>query len=138
MSDSVIRSRYATRVSDDGHLADVHVEAEPWDDLGCFSHLRGIRDRATMLALRRRTGNVVAIGYAWLEQADFDPSEGITLHLLGRTIRIRGRNLNAEVRTGMRLFEGITRHRVAWIQEADDAEILAAGADATVVERIVF
>ncbi len=33
------------------------------DDLGSFGWLRGIRDRAIMLELRQKNGNVVAIGY---------------------------------------------------------------------------
>ena len=60
--------------------------------------MRGVRDRAIMLELRRKNGNVLAIGYGWLERAEFDPSEGITLHLVGQKIRIKGRNLNDEAR----------------------------------------
>jgi hypothetical protein len=35
-----------------------------------------------------------------------------------------------------RLFEGITRHRVPWIQEADQSALLKAGKGATIVEEI--
>jgi hypothetical protein len=50
---------------------------------------------------------------------EFNPTEGITLHVHGEKIRIKGRNLNAEIRPEVRLFQGITRHRVAWVQETD-------------------
>lgn len=42
-------------------------------------------------------------------------TKGIALHLAGQKIRIKGRNLNAEARQNVRLFEGITRHRIPWI-----------------------
>lgn len=72
-----------------------------------------------MLELRRRDGNITAIGYAWIERIDFDPSHGITIHALGQRIQITGVNLNAEVQPNRRLFEGLTRHRVSWIAETD-------------------
>ncbi len=110
-------------------------EPETADDLGAFGWLRG-RDRAIMLELRKKNGNVLAIGYSWLERVEFDPSEGITLHLVGQKIRIKGRNLNSEVRPNVRLFQGITRHKVPWVQEADEPTALQSGKTATVVERI--
>jgi hypothetical protein len=106
------------------------------DDFHSFGWLRGIRDRAAMLELRKRSGNVMAISYGWIERAEFDPSEGITLHFHGETIRIRGRNLNAEARPEVRLFQGITRQRVAWIQEIDRIGSLTNGVRAPVVETI--
>ena len=89
-----------------------------------------------MLELRKKNGNVVAIGYSWLERVEFDPSEGITLHVAGRKIRINGRNLNGEVRPNVRPFQGITWHKVPWIQEADEPSAFQAGKSATVVEEI--
>ena len=38
------------------------------------------------------------IGYAWLMDAEFDPSAGITLRFSDTTVRITGRNLNTESR----------------------------------------
>ena len=89
-----------------------------------------------MLELRKKNGNVLAIGYGWLERVEFDPSEGITLHLVGQKIRIKGRNLNGAVRPDVRLFQGIARHKVAWIQEADGPTAMQAGKAATVIENI--
>lgn len=91
---------------------------EPDDDLGAFGWARGIKDRAIMLELRKRTGDVVAIGYSFIERIDFDPSEGITIHTLGKRISITGSNLSAEVRPGVSLLAGLCRHRVPWIQES--------------------
>jgi hypothetical protein len=112
--------KYLIRKAEDGEAGakgDHDLGDDTADDLGCFGWLRGVRDRAIMLELRKHDGSITAIGYAWLERVQFDPSEGITLHLLGRTIRIKGRNLNNEVRPQVRLFHGIARHRVPWIQE---------------------
>ena len=135
MSDRILQ-RYTARngeaAVDEPGLGDV----EGTDDLGAFGWLRGIRDRALSLELRKKTGNIVAIGYGWIEKFEFDPSDGITLHLAGQKVRIKGRNLNGEVRPTVRLFQGIVRHRVPWIQEADEPRQIKAGKDATVVEVI--
>ncbi|HEY4312812.1 MAG TPA: hypothetical protein VGN12_25405 [Pirellulales bacterium] len=106
------------------------------DDLGSFGYLRGTHDRALMLELRHRDGKVTALSYAWLERAEFDPSEGITLHFGAKRVKVTGRNLNAEIRYNVRLFAGIARHRVPWIQEADEPAALQAPKSATVVEGL--
>ena len=111
-------------------------ESEGVDDLGSFGWLRGLRDRGVMLELRKANGNVRAIGYGWLEKIDFNPSQGITLYVGADKIRIKGRNLNAEVRPLVQLFQGLARHRVPWVQEADDVTVMRAGKGATVVEAI--
>jgi hypothetical protein len=105
-------------------------------DVPGFGWLRGIRDTAIMLELRHRDGHISAFSYNMLDQADFDPSEGITLHFGKLSVRIIGRNLNAEARPNLRLFEGITRRRVSWIQEADEPTILDSPKDAVVVEQV--
>jgi len=111
-------------------------ESEPIDDFTAFGFLRGTRDRSLMLELRKKDGNVIALGYAWLEKAEFDPSVGITLHFGSQKITIRGRNLNAEIRPNVRLFQSLLRHRVPWIQEADEATTMRSGKGETLVERI--
>lgn len=132
MTDKTILERYGAR----GPAGDGSADSETVDDFGAFGWLRGIRDSARMLELRRKNGNILAIGYGWLERVEFNPSEGITLAIIGRTIRIKGRHLNGELRPGVRLFEGITRHRVPWLKEADEPESLEAGDVATVIEGI--
>lgn len=136
MSDSAVLQRYVTGRDSRAGMAGEHLEADPCDDLGAFGWLRGIRDRALMLELRRKDGGIVAIGYGWLERVAFDPSEGITLSAGGQKIRIKGRNLNAEVRPSVRLFEGIARHRVPWVRETDRAAAMEADAKATIVDCI--
>lgn len=89
-----------------------------------------------MLELRKKDGNILAVGYGYLDHAEFNPSEGITLSVVGRKIRIKGRNLNEPVRPTVRLFEGITRHRVPWIREADKGEDLELPDGATVVDAL--
>jgi hypothetical protein len=51
-------------------------------------------------------------------------------------VKIAGRNLNAEVRPNIRLFAGILRHRVPWIQEADGTDVVQAPKDAVVIEEV--
>ena len=92
--------------------ASVATENDAVDDLGAFGWLRGVQDRAIMLEIRHKDGRVTAKGYSWLQSAEFDGSNGITLNFSGETIRIAGRNLNAESRPNVRLFAGIIRHRV--------------------------
>ncbi|TWT44939.1 hypothetical protein RAS1_13590 [Phycisphaerae bacterium RAS1] len=112
-----------------------HDDAE---NLGCFGWLRGVRDRSIMLELRKKDGHVLAIGYAWIERVEFAPDDGITLHLPGRTVRIAGSGLNSEARPTVRLFDGIIRHRVPWIREADRAESLQAAPNAVTIDQIAW
>ena len=112
------------------------ADTETADDVGAFGWLRGVRERGAMIELRKKTGNILAIPYGWIERAEFDPSEGITLHANGQKIIIKGRNLNSEIPRQIRLFEGVTRHRVLWIQESDQSASLQASKDATVIEQI--
>jgi hypothetical protein len=131
VTDRTMLQRFTTR-----DAADDPSDLNGTDDLGCFGWLRGIRDRAVMLELRKKDGNILAVGYGWLERAEFDPSEGITLHGAGGKVRIKGRNLNVEVRQSIRLFEGITRHRVPWIQEASEPDSVEADPKSTVIDGI--
>lgn len=112
------------------------TEPGPEDSCGNFGWLRGARDRSVMLELRKRDGNILAIGYNWIERVEYDPSIGIAIHALGRSIRITGRNLNTTQSGGVRLFDGIIRHRVTWIREHAEAELIGFGRDGVVVEAI--
>lgn len=99
--------------------------ADEVEDQGCFGWLRGVRERAIMLELRKRDGHVLAVGYAWLESVEFVPEEGLTLYLPGRKVIIKGSGLNTETRSGVRLFDGLLRHRVPWMRESDRAASIA-------------
>jgi hypothetical protein len=129
-----VLDRYTNRVANSEPAT---AEAEAADDLGAFGWLRGVRDRAIMLELRHKDGKVTAFGYAWLERAEFDPSDGITLHFAGKEVRITGRNLNADNQPNIRLFNGILRHRVPWVQEADGAEVMSFDSKSTIIEALI-
>lgn len=120
----------------EGNASTEEVDAEAADHAGFFGFLRGVRDRAQMIELRRKDGSIMAVGYGWLDRAEYDPSEGITLFVTGREIKITGRNLDAEARPNLGLFTAITRHRCLWIREADHAEVMSADPKAMVIESI--
>lgn len=111
----------------DGEAADSHAS---------FGWLRGVRDRAQMLELRKRDGSIKAVSYGWLDSVLYEPGEGIVLSIAGSEIRITGRNLNAEVRPNLRLLMMLARHRVLWIQEADRTVAMSAEKEMLVVEEI--
>ena len=131
-----ILDRYAGRESANGASGDLLQDEEEVDDLGTFGFLRGSRERATMLELRKKDGSILAVGYGWIEKVAFDPTDGITLHVVEQRIRIKGRNLNREVHPKVRLFEAICRHRVPWLREADEPQSLAAGEHDAIIESI--
>ncbi len=141
MSDSIL-NRYAGRMG--GSLAENRfaaaterpAEADALEEFAAFAQLRGLRERAIMLELRKTDGSITAIGYGYLERAEYCPAEGITLHVLGQKIRLKGRNLNSEARPSARLFEGITRHKVAWVREADHRESMMADEGETIIDSI--
>jgi hypothetical protein len=110
-------------------------DGEP-EVLGCFGLLRGVRERAVSLELRRRTGECLAIPYGYIARMEFSPSGGILLCCGAETVRLRGINLNREVRPRVTLFGGLARHAVPWVCEADRAAALAEGKNAVVVESI--
>lgn len=106
----------------------------------CFGYLRGARDRATHIELRRqKEGDSLSLPYSWLGPTRFDPSHGIMLvfaasDLIG--VRIRGRHLNTLQREGMSLYErGLLRQRVTFIREAI-APARGPGDNECLIERI--
>jgi hypothetical protein len=113
-------------------------ETDEAEDYGSFGWLRGVRDRSIMLELRKKDGHILAVGYSWLERVEFDPSDGITLHLPGHKVKITGSGLNSDARPTVRLFDGIIRHRVPWIREADRTESLKSAPDVVVVDSITW
>lgn len=134
MGENVL-SKYTSRIDPDGHDATV-FDLDVTDDLGCFGWLRGVRERALMLELRKKSGNTLAINYGFIETIAYDPSAGITITSGATAIRIQGRNLNAEVRPCVGFLQGLLRHRVPWIQEADRIQAMEAPEGACVVESI--
>jgi hypothetical protein len=135
MTDSLFK-QFVHRVPSAGDGRD--AEAEDTDDFGVFSFLRGVRDRALMLELRKKDGSVTALGYGWLERVEFDPSAGLTLYFGSQKVKIIGRNLAMELRPNVRLLDGLMRHRIPWIREAGEPEVLKAGAASLVIEKITI
>jgi RNase P/RNase MRP subunit p29 len=135
MTDKFLHHRPGRLIDD---RLDPSADSSGVNDFHSFGWLRGIRERATMLELRKKSGEVMAIGYSWIEHVEFSPTDGITLHVHGDKIRIKGRNLNAETRPEVRLFQGIARHHVAWVQEADRPGSLNGSERATIIDEIVW
>jgi hypothetical protein len=134
MRDSVLQKYVGRQDAAGGSSECPSALAAEADDHGAFGFLRGERDRASMLELRKKDGSIRAIPYGWLEGCDFDPSDGIALHVGGRVIRIKGRNLNSGRPVG--LFHAIARHRVPWVREADSQAQMVAPDTEPVVEAI--
>lgn len=134
MSNSIFEKYRAAKPDDLANVSEPPTEET--DDYGAFGYLRGTRDRALMLELRKKDGSIKAVGYAWLHEAELDPSGRIILHVASQTITISGRNLNTENRPNIRLFHGISRHRVPFIQEADQVACMRAGTQDTLIEKI--
>lgn len=135
MNGNSTMQKYATRFEEDPQ-ATGNADAEGTEDLGAFGFLRGRTDRAEMLELRKKTGNIRAIGYGWIHKVDFDPSTGLTLFAGDEKIRIKGRNLNGSAGQQTSLLGGIIRHRVPWVSESDQSATLQADKSAVVVEAI--
>jgi hypothetical protein len=133
MSDSVL-TPFA------GRLVSNQVPAEPdgEEDLGAFAILRGVRDFARYLELKKRDGTIVALGYSWLERVELDASGALALHFTNQRVKIIGRNLNSESRPNVRMLDGILRHRVPWIREFSERDALVAEKRSIVVEEITM
>ncbi len=116
MADSILERLNMRRELGESVLFD---ETDGLEDLGAFGWLRGVKERAIMLELRKRDGNVIALSYAWLERVTFDPSIGLVLDFSRALIRIKGTNLDYEIRPNCQLLAGIIRHKVPWITESN-------------------
>lgn len=134
MSDRILQKYLSQKPATDEAVPPIGND-EP-DDLGTFGFLRGSRERAAMLELRKKDGSILGIAYGYIDKVRFDPSDGITLHHMGQKIRINGRNLNTEVHPKVRLFEAICRHRVPWLCEMNRPESLAAREEDTIIDSI--
>lgn len=80
----------------------------------------------------------MAVGYGWLERAEFDPSEGITLLIVSQKVRIKGRNLNSEVHPSVRLFEGALPIVCRGYAKPTDQRACQAGDRDTVIESVAW
>lgn len=135
-SDRILHKYVAGRTADPSAVETRLGESEDAESFGSFGLVRGVRDRAITLELRQKSGRILAVNYAFIGKFEFDPAAGITIHCGNQLIRIKGRNLNSEIRPNVRLFQGITRFRVNWVQEAERATVMQAGKDAVLIESI--
>jgi hypothetical protein len=139
MNDSLL-SKYVRKPANEPRPKTVpNGDPDGTEDLGCYGFLRGVRDRAVMLELRKKDGTVTALAYAYIERITYcpdGPEEGITLHGAGQKVHISGRNLNTENESGIRLLGALTRHRVPWVREADRAASAVSENDTTVIDAI--
>lgn len=111
-------------------------EEENVENFEAFGWLRGVKDRAIMLQLRKRTGYVLALPYAWIEFVEFDPSVGIVIACGSYRVEIRGHNLDSQVERHRSLFAGITGQRVPWVKESARRDIIQNPAAASVNELV--
>jgi hypothetical protein len=133
MSDSVLGAFTQRLMHHEDHLGD---DVDDSENCGAFGWLRGPKERAIFLEFRLKDGNVFAIGNTWLEKVSYNASEGITLKFTNHTIRILGRNFAVQMRPGLSLLNGILRHKVPWVSQADSAAAMVADKQAVVIERI--
>lgn len=117
------------------HALDEEVDVE---DFEAFGWLRGVKDRAIMLQLRKRTGAILALPYAWIEAVEFDPSVGIIISSASHRVEIRGQCLNAEGHARASLLGGITSQRVLWISECDRGPINVSALDRPHVNEVAI
>jgi hypothetical protein len=110
------------------------TEQDSAEDHGSYGVLRVMRDRAAMVELRKRDGEIQAIPYALIEKLRFHPDNGITIYTLGSEIHIKGRHLNINGGAKLGLFNGLCRQRIAWIQE--NPRSLGADAQTAIIESI--
>lgn len=111
------------------------AETESTEEYPCFGFLRGQRERAFALELRKKTGEILALPYHLFESVRYAPATGIHLKAAGQEITIDGRNLNGG-KDQVSLFAAITRQRVVWIGELQRGDLASAASIPPTVESI--
>jgi hypothetical protein len=132
MNDEVV-ARFAERFAVKPALAADEAPAE--ESTGAFGFLRGARDRALMLELRFKHGEIHAFSYSLLDRLSFDPSDGLRLKFAGQEVHIMGQRLN-DRSSGIGLIDAVLKHRATWIQEASRADAMAPFAAGPLIESI--
>jgi len=108
---------------------------------GAFGYLRGIRDQATSVEFRFRSGNRRWLSYNWLGTWQYNPSEGLLLKFSGDLVYlvlIKGSNLDKPLNEGaINLTRGgLQRHRVLWLREMSEEEIRQVGETGPTIDSI--
>ena len=108
---------------------------------GAFGYLRGIKERASAVEFRFKSGNTMWFPYSLMGACRYDPSAGILLRFSGDLIYlvlIRGSNLDQPINDGnMNLTSGgLQRHRVVWIREMSEEDIRSVGEAGPTIDSI--
>lgn len=106
-----------------------------------FGYLRGIRDHATSVEFRFRSGNSTWFPYSWMGTWHYNPSEGLLLKFTGDLVYlvlITGSNLDKPLKQGSinLTHAGLQRHRVLWIREMSKEEIRQVGENGPTIDNI--
>ncbi len=75
-----------------------------------FSYEPQPTGRAIMLELRTRDGKRRALPYSYMTKADFDPDEGIEIHVSDVIVLLKGRGLEE-------VFTFLVQNRLNWVRE---------------------
>jgi hypothetical protein len=116
---------------------------KPSEEESCpaFGYLRGLRERAVGVEFRFRDGNSDWHAYSHLSSFRFNPSVGLLLKFTGDVVTlvlIRGSNLDAVVNQSVVNLtdRGFQRHRVLWVREMDEDELLRVGQSGPTIDKI--
>lgn len=124
MSDKILHS-FSSRVGSETILeraTDEDVESFP-----SFAVLRGVRERAVCVELRKKTGETIALPNGMIHRFEFDASNTIKLNCAdGLIVTMTGTNLSAPIRPGLSLFSALARYIVPWVCEAERTATLTA------------
>jgi hypothetical protein len=125
-----------------GILQSKETEADGGEaSCGAFGYLRGIRDQATSVEFRFRSGNSTFFPYGWMGTWQYNPSEGLLLKFSGDLVYlvlIRGSNLGKPLKEGAinLTHAGLQRHRVLWVREMSEEEIRQVGETGPTIDSI--
>jgi len=111
------------------------------DSVKAFGFLRGIKESATSVEFRFRTGNSCFFPYGLMGPWKYNPSEGLLLKFSGDLVYlvlIRVSNLDKPVSEGaINLTRaGLQRHRVLWVREMTKEEIRQVGDTGPTIDSI--
>jgi hypothetical protein len=125
-----------------GGAAKKEVEAEEVEiSHGAFGYLRGLPAHPGSVELRFRDGSSTFFPYSLLGPWQYNPSEGLLLKFSGDIISlvlIRGSNLDKPLNEGAINLTtgGLQRHRIVWIREMSEADILQVSDNGPTIDSI--
>ena len=128
-----------------GHTGQVPNNGDGGDggEASCpaFGYLRGIKDQASAIEFRFRSGNSVWFPYGWLGAWWYNPSEGLLIKFTGDLVYlvlVRGSNLDKPLNDGNvdLLHAGLQRHRVVWMREMSEDDIKEVGESGPTIDSI--